>query len=75
MIHDRTGEFIQNYIALGIEPVKIAVKAPNMNAIAERWIRSVREECLDNCIFSPNLPVNGAESLPIGVLDRVHHVV
>jgi len=47
MIHDGTGEFIQNYKALGIAPVKTSTRAPNMNAIAERFIGSVRREALD----------------------------
>ena len=30
--------------------VKVGPKCPNMNAHAERWIRSVREECLNHFI-------------------------
>jgi len=30
MIHDRTGEFIQNYVSLGIENIRISVKAPDI---------------------------------------------
>jgi hypothetical protein len=53
MIHDRTGEFIQNYVDYGIKSVKTSVKAPNMNSICERWIGSVRREALDSfLIFS-----------------------
>jgi transposase InsO family protein len=33
--------------AAGIEIVNIPYQAPNANAFAERWVRSVREECLD----------------------------
>jgi hypothetical protein len=51
MIHDRTGEFRQNYIDFGIKAVKTSVKAPDMNAIAERVIRSIRQEALDNFII------------------------
>jgi hypothetical protein len=35
----------------GIEIVDIPFEAPNANAIAERWVRSVREECLDKLII------------------------
>ncbi len=34
----------------GIEIINIPYQAPNANAIAERWVRSVREECLDKVI-------------------------
>jgi len=37
--------------AEGIEIVDIPYPAPNANAYAERWVRSVREECLDKVII------------------------
>ena len=37
--------------ATGIEIVNIPYQAPNANAIAERWVRSAREECLDHLII------------------------
>lgn len=42
-----TGLFDTVLKAEGIEIVNIPFEAPNANAIAERWGRSVREECLD----------------------------
>jgi putative transposase len=35
----------------GVELVDIPYHAPNANAHAERWVRSVREECLDKVII------------------------
>ena len=35
----------------GLEPVRTPYEAPNANAVAERWIRSLREECLNHLII------------------------
>ena len=35
----------------GVEVVRTAYQAPNMNAIAERWVRSVKSECLNRMIL------------------------
>jgi len=47
MIHDHAAQFNINYIEYGIRGIKTSVEAPNMNAIAERFVGSVRREVLD----------------------------
>jgi len=51
LIHDNDGAFSKKFDGIfesqDMEIVKIPPHAPDCNAFAERWIRSVREECLD----------------------------
>jgi transposase InsO family protein len=47
LIHDGSGEFCFDLSDFGIRGVKTSPYAPNMNAIAERFIGSIRREALD----------------------------
>lgn len=55
LIHDRDPLFTKGFEAIlgsvGIESVKLPPRSPNLNAYAERFVRSIREECLDRMIF------------------------
>jgi putative transposase len=52
LIHDRDSRFgalfDRRLQGLGISQVRTPFKAPQANSIAERWVRSVRRECLDH---------------------------
>lgn len=56
LIHDRdplyTDKFESILKAAGVAPVKLPPRSPNLNAHAERFVRSVREECLNHLILS-----------------------
>jgi len=55
LIHDRdskyTGVFDTVFTSEGINVIRTPVRAPNVNTFAERWIRTLREECLDNLLI------------------------
>ena len=55
LIHDHDPKFTEAFDTVfeaeGVEIVDIPYQAPNANAYAERWVRTVREECLDPVII------------------------
>ena len=51
----------------GIDVIRLPPKSPNLNAFAERFVRSIKEECLSRMIFF------GQESLRHAVTQFVAH--
>jgi transposase InsO family protein len=55
LLHDRDAKFAAAFAALfasaGIRIVRTPVRAPNANAHVERWVGSVRCECLDRLLI------------------------
>jgi transposase InsO family protein len=55
LMHDRDGKYcpaFQHIIdAAGVTRVPLPPRSPNLNAYAERWVRSVKEECLSRLIL------------------------
>ena len=57
LIHDRdplyrTAGFHEMLKSSGIEPVKLPARSPDLNCYAERFVKSVKSECLDHLILS-----------------------
>ena len=43
--------FREELKARGVKPMRLPARSPNLNAFAERWVRSVKEECLSRLIL------------------------
>lgn len=52
---DRDGKFTPDFRAIlkdsGTTPVRLPARSPNLNAHAERFVRSIKEECLSRMII------------------------
>ena len=55
LIHDRdplfTAEFLHMIADAGVKPVKLPPRSPNLNAHAERFVRTIKESCLERMIL------------------------
>src|SRR5882672_4728822 len=71
LLHDRDTKFSRSFraiIASGrVEPLVLPARSPNLNAHAERWVRSVKEECLCKVILF------GERSLRRALSEYVEH--
>jgi transposase InsO family protein len=55
LLHDRDTKFCPAFRDVlrtaGVRPIVLPPQSPNLNAFAERWIRSVKQECLSKLIL------------------------
>ena len=55
LLHGRDTKFGDRFRSIlrdgGVEPVRLPARSPNLNAFAERWVRSVKQECLSKVIL------------------------
>ncbi|MDP9175782.1 MAG: integrase core domain-containing protein, partial [Planctomycetota bacterium] len=71
LIRDRDAKFTAGFDmimrSVGIETLPLPPRSPNLNAFAERFVRSIKEECLDRMIFF------GEASLQRAVIQFIEH--
>jgi transposase InsO family protein len=55
LLHDRDTKFCSAFRETlrsgGVRALRLPARSPNLNAFAERWVRSVKEECLDRLVI------------------------
>src|SRR5215469_16919756 len=55
LLHDRDAKFCQEFrdtlASGGVKCLPLPPRSPNLNAHAERWVRSIKEECLSKLIL------------------------
>jgi putative transposase len=55
VLHDHDTKFCASFRSVlrtgGIRPIRLPARSPNLNAFAERWVRSVKQECLSKLVL------------------------
>ena len=71
LLHDRDPLFSESFretlAATGVETVRLPPNSPNLNAHAERYVRTIKEACLNRLIFV------GERSLRRAIVEFVTH--
>src|SRR5262249_31422538 len=60
-------QFLDILDQFGIKSVKLPPRSPNLNAFAERFVRSIKEECLERMILF------GEDSLRTAIREFLDH--
>jgi putative transposase len=71
LLHDRDTKYTRSFQAIinsgHVQPLVLPARSPNLNAYAERWIRSAKDECLSKLILF------GERSLRRALSEYVQH--
>ena len=55
LIHDRSALFTEQFRGIlkstGVESLRLPARSPNLNAFAERFVRTIKSSCLDRMIL------------------------
>ena len=64
LLHDRDSKFCMSFRQLieagRVKTMPLPARSPNLNAYAERWVRSVKQECLSKLILFGERPLRRA---------------
>ena len=62
VLHDRDTKFCASFRSAlatgGVKTIPLPARSPNLNAFAERWVRSVKQECLSKVILFGEGPLS-----------------
>src|SRR5215831_9970001 len=71
VLHDRDAKFCSTFdnvlTSEGVQCLRLPAQSPNLNAYAERWVRSVKQECLSRLILV------GEQSLKRALTEFIAH--
>ena len=74
LLHDRDSTFVPAFDAVfrseGVAIIRTPYRAPNANAVAERWIRSARQECLDHLLIVGEAHLRRVLDVYVGFYNR-----
>jgi putative transposase len=55
LVHDRDSKYCKKFRGVfedhGVKPIRLPPYSPNLNAFAERWVGSIKSECLNRLIL------------------------
>ena len=55
LIHDRDSKYCHSFREIiksgDVKPLRLPARSPNLNAFSERWVKSVKVECLSKLIL------------------------
>ena len=61
VLHDRDAKFCASFRTMlaagGVKALRLPARSPNLNAFAERWVRSAKQECLSKLILFGERPL------------------
>jgi hypothetical protein len=62
VLHDRDTKFCASFRSVlaagGVKAIPLPARSPNLNAIAERWVHSAKQQCLSRLILLGERPLS-----------------